>query len=168
MEVSDFHTIINHFTLGLVNAGILFDLIGAISKSEGMKRFGWSAIRLGFAFCIVSLLTGFLSEGSVQIPNEAQSITSYHKVLAFLSAGLLLLGILLRVGSKAKFEDVNKGAAIRGAYLALMALSLVITTVTGVLGSQLVRHFGVSVKPMEEIRNYLPNRTPMEDLQRSH
>jgi uncharacterized membrane protein len=38
--MGDLHNIINHFTMALLNLGIVFELLGYRSSSESMRSFG--------------------------------------------------------------------------------------------------------------------------------
>jgi uncharacterized membrane protein len=156
MLASDFHTLFNHFTIALINVGIIFELVAFMFKNDGMKRYSWISIRLGFAFGLVSLATGFFSESSIAIKAEAVRVLSYHELLSIALMVVLGIAVLLRVLMQDRFDNTESGALLRGGYLVLIVATIFLTGVSGFLGMQMVYSYGVNVKPYERILEALP------------
>jgi uncharacterized membrane protein len=146
MLASDFHTLFNHFTIALINVGIIFELVAFMFKNDGMKRYSWISIRLGFAFGLVSLATGFFSESSIAIKAEAVRVLSYHELLSIALMVVLGIAVLLRVLMQDRFDNTESGALLRGGYLVLIVATIFLTGVSGFLGMQMVYSYGVNVK----------------------
>lgn len=156
MGPADLHTIVDHFTIALINLGIIFEITGVMIKNDGMKRFSWHCLRLGLAFSVVSILTGFLTASNVFISADVEPLNNYHKILSYVVVAVLALAVLLRSAKHAQYDDVVRGAGIRGAYLALVVIVFFLTGVTGFLGTHMVYNYGVNVKPYERILESLP------------
>ena len=156
MLASDFHTLFNHFTIALINVGIIFELVAFMFKNDGMKRYSWISIRLGFAFGLVSLATGFFSESSIAVKAEAVRVLSYHELLSIALMVLLGIAVILRVLMQDTFDSTEGGAILRGSYLVLIVGAIFLTGISGFLGMQMVYSYGVNVKPYERILEALP------------
>jgi uncharacterized membrane protein len=55
-----------------------------------------------------------------------------------------------------KLDDQEKGAGLRGAYLTLQIIALILTIATSFIGIRLVKGYGVGVIPYEQIQTYMP------------
>ncbi|HET6513070.1 MAG TPA: DUF2231 domain-containing protein [Candidatus Kapabacteria bacterium] len=162
--MGDLHNIINHFTVALLNLGILFELLGYRSSSENMRTFGWTALRMSLGFAILSLITGYITEGSLHaMVEEAKPVNAYHKAAAFGTLALLAASVITRMSAKEKFFDVFRGASIRAVYFTLLAITFVLGSITGYLGMELTYSYGVNVEPYERIIESLPPRSPTAD-----
>ena len=159
MHLKDLHTIVDHFTLALVNVGIIFEILALVFKNEGMKRFSWNALRLGVIFAFISVLTGLITESSVFISPTVEPLSNYHKVLSYAAVGILAAAVMLRLASRERFEDIANGATVRGAYLALVLVTFFLIGVAGFLGTRMVYTYGVNVQPYEEMITTLPQTT---------
>jgi uncharacterized membrane protein len=155
--MGDLHNVIDHFTVALLNLGILFELLGYRSKSEGMKSFGWIALRMSLGFAVLSILTGFVTESAVRaMVDEAKPVLAYHKAAGFATVVLLAASVITRLSAKEKFLDPLRGTAVRSVYFTLLVVTFVIGTITGYLGMELTYRYGVHVEPYERILEALP------------
>lgn len=155
--MSDLHHIINHFTVALLNLGILFELLGYRSNSTNMKSFGWTALRMSLGFAVLSILTGFVTENAVRaMVEEARPVSAYHKAAAFGTVILLLASVLTRLSAKERFADALRGTAVRSVYFTLLVITFVAGSITGYLGMELTYGYGVNIKPYERILEALP------------
>jgi uncharacterized membrane protein len=161
--MGDLHNIINHFTVALLNLGILFELLGYRSNSQGMKSFGWIALRMSLGFAALSILTGFVTEaGILAMVDEAKPVSAYHKAAAFGTFALLLASVLTRLSAKERFADALRGTAVRSVYFTLLIVTFVVGSITGYLGMELTYGYGVNVKPYERILQALPPKVQQE------
>jgi uncharacterized membrane protein len=155
--MSDLHNIVNHFTVALLNLGILFELLGYKSGSANMKSFGWIALRMSLGFAVLSILTGFVTENAIHtMVEEARPVSAYHKAAAFGTLVLLAASVLTRISAKDKFADAFRGASVRAVYFTLLVITFVAGSFTGFLGMELTYSFGVNVEPYERILEALP------------
>jgi uncharacterized membrane protein len=162
--MSDLHNIVNHFTVALLNLGILFELLGYRSQSAGMKSFGWTALRLSLGFAVLSLLTGFVTEGAVNaMVEEAKPVSAYHKAAAFATVMLLAASVITRLSAKEKFADAFRGTAVRSIYFTLLIVTFFAGSITGYLGMELTYGYGVNVEPYERILEALPPKVQHQE-----
>ena len=158
--MGEIHTIANYFTIALVMLGIIFEMIGRRRSNESAMNYGWNSVRLGFLFALISLLTGFvaLSTGIKPAP-EALTLAMFHETISILWVILLLVLIIFRMAFTKKLASNDSGAGLRGAYLTLQSITLILTFVTLLLGTRLVHTYGVGVAPVEKM-NQLPTTPP--------
>jgi uncharacterized membrane protein len=156
------HNIINHFTVALVNLGVIFELVGYAVNRPGMRNFAWTALRLSVGFAILSLVTGYVTEGTLHaMVEKAKPVNAYHKTVAFITVGLLAVTVILRMSTGNKINE-PQGAGLRGAYLTLLMITFVLMSATGYLGMELTYGYGVNVEPYERIIESLPQGTSPE------
>lgn len=164
--MSGLHNIVNDFTVALINLGILFELLGFVTKREGIRSFGWTALRLSIGFVALSIVTGLITEGGIQVMvDEAKPVSAYHKLAAFITGLLLVASVTLRSVTKDRINDQLRGAAIRGAYFTLLAVTFVLSSATSYLGMELTYSYGVNVKPYERILESLPPKVEQPNVQ---
>lgn len=156
LGISDLHTLFNYFTVALANIGIVFEIAGRSSSKERLKDYGWNSLRLALAFAVLSVITGFITESSVFVTKEAQFAAELHKILSIGAFIMLIVVVLFRVIFIRKLESLDSGAGIRGAYVTLQVITLLITVGASFVGIRLVKGYGVGVQPYEEIQRYMP------------
>lgn len=157
MRLADLHNIINHFSIALLNIGILFEFGGALFKNEGLRTFSWNALRLAAGFAVLSLISGFAAQQSVAaMTEEALEVVTYHKTFGYLVVALVAATVILRMMAKDAFDAEATQSAIRGAYYTLLILTFVTTSISTFLGMELTYSHGVNVRPYERILEALP------------
>lgn len=159
MSIGQLHTIANYFTVALVTLGIVFELVGRHKSNDGAMHYGWNSLRLGFVFVLISLLTGFAAESADHIASDASVSAMFHKTVSIVFSVAVLVIVIFRMAFAKKINSTEGGAAIRGAYLTLQVISIVLLLVTLFLGTRLVRTYGVGVAPVEKM-NALPTTPP--------
>ena len=159
MAIGEIHTIANYFTIALIMLGIIFEMIGRRKQNDSAMNYGWNSVRLGFLFALISLLTGFAAETATTAAPEAATLAMFHKTISILWTILLLVLVVFRMSFAKKLASNDSGAGLRGAYLTLQSISLILTFVTLLLGTRLVRTYGVGVAPVEKM-NQLPSTPP--------
>jgi uncharacterized membrane protein len=159
MGIGQLHTITNYFSVALVTLGIVFELVGRRNANEGAIKYGWNSLRLGLLFVILSLLTGLATEGADHIASDAALSEMFHKTVSIGFGVFVLLVVLFRAAFSKQLSSTEGGAGLRGAYLTLQVVSIALLLVTLVLGTRLVRTFGVGVAPVEKM-NQLPSTPP--------
>lgn len=156
LGISDLHTLFNYFTVALANIGIVFELIGRSSQKELLKGYGWNSLRLALGFAVLSVITGFITESSSFITKDAQFPAELHEILSIGSFIMLIVTVAFRMIFLKKLDDTEKGAGLRGAYMTLQIITLIIVVGTSFIGIRLVKGYGVGVVPYEHIQQYMP------------
>ena len=162
MRVTDLHVLFDHFAVAFVISGIILEFIRMSRQGDG--TFGWDALRTGTVIMVLSILAGFVAEEKSVMDSATHPLASYHKVIGIIAAAVLIGGILLRTSSRDSFSS-PRGAGVRGAYVTLLSLALILTSVTVYLGMSLVYEHGVNVRPYEKLIQSLPptEQTPVPD-----
>jgi uncharacterized membrane protein len=165
LGISDLHTLFNYFTVALANIGIVFEIIGRSSAKEHLKGYGWNSLRLALGFAVLSVITGFITESSSYFTREAQFPGELHKILSIGAFIMLIVVVSFRMIFLKKLDDIEKGAGIRGAYITLQIVALVLVVSTSFLGIRLVKGYGVGVVPYEHIQRYMPPPVEQNNIQ---
>jgi uncharacterized membrane protein len=156
LGISDLHTLFNYFTVALANIGIVFEIIGRSSAKEHLKGYGWNSLRLALGFAVLSVITGFITESSSYFSKEAQFPSELHKILSIGAFLMLIVVVAFRMIFIKKLDNNETGAGIRGAYVTLQIVTLVLVISTSFIGIRLVKGYGVGVIPYEHIQQYMP------------
>ena len=156
LGISDLHTLFNYFTVALANIGIVFEIIGRSSAKEHLKGYGWNSLRLALGFAVLSVITGFLTESSSYFTKEAQFPAELHMILSIGAFIMLIVVVAFRMIFIKKLDGNESGAGLRGAYMTLQIVALVLTIATSFIGIRLVKGYGVGVIPYEAIQRYMP------------
>jgi uncharacterized membrane protein len=159
MSIGEIHTFINYFTVALVLLGVVFELIGRRNKNESAVSYGWSCLRLGFVFALISLFTGFAAEKADPAPSEAAITAMFHKTISIVFSIFLIVLVAFRMLFNKKISNAENGAFFRGIYMTLQVASLLLILVTLFLGVRMVRTYGVGVTPVQKM-NQLPPTPP--------
>ena len=120
---------------------------------------GWGALRIGLGCWLLSILTGYASQAKVYLDPSVQQLLNYHQATGLIAFATLGIAILLRLLSRAKFHEQD-GASLRGAYYAVLSVSLLLVVTSVYIGTQLVYSHGVSVKPYQELLQSTPDAPP--------
>ncbi|HET9136961.1 MAG TPA: DUF2231 domain-containing protein [Candidatus Kapabacteria bacterium] len=159
MSIGEIHTFTNYFTVALVMLGIIFELIGRRNKNESAISYGWSCLRLGLIFALISLFTGFAAEKADATPSEAAIAAMFHKTISIVFTVFLVVLVAFRMLFNKKISSTEDGAFVRGIYMTLQVASLLLILVTLFLGVRMVRTYGVGVAPVQKL-NQLPPTPP--------
>lgn len=159
MNIGQLHTISNYFAVALVALGIVFEMIGRRKRNESAMNYGWNSLRLGVVFVLLSLLTGFAVEGVDKISTDAAVSAMFHKTVSIVFSICVITIIVFRTAFAKRMASSESGAGLRGAYLTLQVIAITLLLVTLVLGTRLVRTYGVGVLPVEKM-NALPSTPP--------
>lgn len=159
MSIGQLHSIVNYFAVALVTLGIVFELVGRRKNNEGAMNYGWNSLRLGFVFILISLLTGFGAESADKIGSDAAVSAMFHKTVSIVFSVCVLIVVVFRMAFSKKINSSESGAGIRGAYLTLQVIAIVLLLISMFLGTRLVRTYGVGVAPVEKM-NTLPVAPP--------
>ena len=135
------HPILVHFTIGLVGASFIFDLLGRWKDSLSLASAGWWTIALAVPLTIVTVVTGFISR--LRAPVAEGTTLRYLRLHTAL--GPTFFGCLIAVGIwRATFW--SGAVRLSVSYLVVLGLLVLLMTFQGYLGGELVYGFGVEVQ----------------------
>lgn len=151
MNLTILHPYVDHFSIVLVVIGILAEFRAKLNTPNPTDSIGWGALMIGLGCWLISILTGYAAQAKAFLDPSVQQLLNYHQVLSLVSFATLGAAILLRTISRTKFHEPNEGAALRGAYFAILSVTLMLVIGTVYLGTQLVYSHGLGVKPYQEL-----------------
>ena len=135
------HPILVHFTIGLVGASFAFDLLARWRDSVSLATAGWWTIALAIPITVATVVTGLISRSRVPVAEG----TALRYLRLHTALGPIFFGGLISVGVwRASFweRETQPGAL----YLVTLAVLVLLMTVQGYLGGELVYEFGLEVR----------------------
>ncbi|HEY3113680.1 MAG TPA: DUF2231 domain-containing protein [Gemmatimonadaceae bacterium] len=135
------HPILVHFTIGLVGASFVFDVLGQWKHSASLATAGWWTIALAVPLTVATVVTGLISRRRVPIAEgPALRYLRVHTAL-----GPIFFGCLLAIGVwRSSFWRAE--TAPSASYMSAVTLLVLLMTIQGYLGGELVYGFGVEVQ----------------------
>ena len=137
------HPTLVHFSIGLLLAGLLFDVLGLFRTSEKLIFAGFWNTLLGAIGALAAVGTGFLAEARLG-PHSSigNALLSFHKLfgiaVAVVAAGLAVS----RIGMRGYIRP-----RARTLYLAAALFAAGLVSIAGGLGGTLVYWYGIGVSP---------------------
>jgi uncharacterized membrane protein len=144
MEISraaPLHPILVHFTIGLVGASFVFDVLGHWRDSASLATAGWWTIALAVPLTVATVATGLMSR--LRAPVAEGTALRYLRIHTAL--GPIFFGGLLGLGVwRASFW--GREAVPSVSYLLALGVLVVLMTIQGYIGGELVYGFGLEVR----------------------
>ena len=135
------HPILVHFTIGLVGASFIFDFLGRWTGSLSLATAGWWTIALAIPLTVATVITGLISR--LRVPVAEGRALRYLRLHTAL--GPTFFGCLIAVGVwRASFWTGETRLSLW--YLIVLGLLVLLMTIQGYLGGELVYGFGVEVE----------------------
>lgn len=134
------HPIFVHFSIALTGASFGFDVAGALLDRPSLAAAGWWTIAVSTVATLGTIATGVLSR--LRLPmgeGPARQYLRAHMALGPIFFGLLLAASIWRA---ALWE---RAAAVPWTYLAAVGGLVLVMTVQGYLGGELVYRYGAEV-----------------------
>lgn len=140
-EMTNFHPMVVHFPIALLNAYVVMELLGLLLKKEELKTAATWMLYLGTLGAAGAVLLGFFAAGSAPHGGDVHSIMTRHRnlgiIVLFLSTALSFL----------RFAAINKARIIQ---LAAGVITIVIMAFGADLGGLMVYKYGVAVKAVPQ------------------
>jgi uncharacterized membrane protein len=154
--VAPFHPILVHFSIALTTASFAFDLVSVVLDVPSMAIAGWWALAASVLATPATIITGLVSR--LRLPMEEGPARSYLR--AHMALGPIFFGgLLVMVFWRAALW--NHADMLPWTYLTVMAGLIILMTVQGYLGGELVYRFGAEVRGgFRELPSALPERAP--------
>jgi uncharacterized membrane protein len=140
-RVAPLHPIFVHFTIALVGASFAFDVFGGLAEVSSLAAAAWWTIAAAVPVTVATIVTGLMSRRRAAIAEgEALRYLRVHAAL-----GPAFFGGLIAVAFwRATFW--NRGSHPTLPYIVVSGLLVVVMTIQGYLGGELVYAFGVEVQ----------------------
>jgi len=134
------HAIFAHFTIALTASSLAFDVGGVVLGVESLGAAAWWTLVAASVLTLLTLASGVASR--LRLPmeeGEARSFLRAHMALGPTFYGLLLATTIWRAAVWERSADVSL------AYLAALGVVVLVMTVQGYLGGELVYRYGAEV-----------------------
>lgn len=137
------HPVVVHFSIALMLASVLFDLVGLSFQPSSFHRGAVLLLVLGVICSIGSGLSGDLAAGRLSPADQSLSVVGAHQKYGTATVWFSVLLLLLRMFLIAtrRFAGI-----LRGLYLVLGLVTALLLSVTGYFGGSLVFEHGIGVK----------------------
>lgn len=137
------HPIFTHFTIALTASSIGFDGLGRVLDVSSLAAAGWWTIAAAVPVTVGTLVSGVTSR--MRLAMEEGQARSWLRTHMALGPGFLggLIAMMLWRGSI--WTDASP---VPWSYLAALAVLVLIMTVQGYIGGELVYRFGAEVKEL--------------------
>jgi uncharacterized membrane protein len=135
-----FHAIFAHFTIALTASSLAFDIGAVVFGIESLAAAGWWTLAAASVLTLFTLASGVSSR--LRLPmeeGEARSFLRTHMALGPAFYGLLLVTMVWRA---TLWEGSSR---VPVAYLAALGAVVLVMTVQGYLGGELVYRYGAEV-----------------------
>jgi uncharacterized membrane protein len=135
------HPILVHFTIGLVGASFAFDILGRLTKVSSLTAAAWWTIAAAVPATVATVVTGLMSRRRAAIA-EGQALRCLRLHTAI---GPTFFGCLTAVAYwRSSFWLAGSYPGLP--YLVVCGLLVLLMTLQGYLGGELVYRFGVAVE----------------------
>ena len=152
-NIPPIHPMFVHFTIALLSAGLLCEILARIIKTESLKNVAWWNLLLGFFAIIGTVITGLIDEESVPHTGEVHEIVEIHETLGLTALGIFILLFLLRTLIRV---DILKKYTTIAIIVWIIGVTVIFTG--GFFGGKMVYEYGVGVKSFisesAEIQDY--------------
>ena len=134
------HPLIVHFPIALLFTSVFFDLLGIITEYKNLRQTGFWLLILGLIGGIVAAIFGFWVEEAVEASGVPELAVDRHETFAVIT--LIVFGILLiiRWWIRNRWSVRDRVIYLSGAMVGLLLLSI-----TGFYGGELVYRYGAGV-----------------------
>lgn len=139
-SMTPFHPRVVHFPIALSIVGALFIVYGTLWRQDRWTGYGQITLLLGWMGFMAAIVTGLIDQ-----TKAPQNVTVATVINQHITVGIALV---VAVGLALYWPLRNKQlwtSSARWAYLALLAVIVVLILIEGWLGGKLVYHLGVGV-----------------------
>lgn len=136
-----FHPRFVHFPIALCIVGAFFIALGVLRHEERWRGYGQISLVLGWAGILVAVVTGLIDQAGASDDAAVVALINQH-----ITAGIaLVITVGLAIYWPIRSKNLWQTPA-RWAYLALLAVIVLLVILEAWLGGKLVYQYGVGVK----------------------
>jgi len=136
----DPHPFLVHFPVGLLVAGLLFDLTGTLLAHRELTRAGWWVQLCGTITLAAAIATGVLAGQRASLPSGASPVFEFHQQMAFLVAALFAGLLFWRMSTRTELPERS-----RVMFFLLYGGGVLALLIAAWAGGRLVYEYGVGV-----------------------
>lgn len=146
------HAALNDLPAALLIAAVLFDLLGAATRREGLRIASFWTLMLGTLGAVAAVVSGLQAEEHIAHGEAVHRIMETHERLALITAGIFGVLALWRL-----IREARMGRTERALALALGLGGAGVLAATGVYGGKMVFEHAAGV-PTEALQSELHER----------
>ena len=146
------HAALNDLPAALLIGAVLFDLLAAATRREGLRIASFWTLMLGTLGAAAAVISGLQAENHIAHGEAVHQLMKTHERLALITAGIFAVLALWRL-----FREARMGQGERALALALGLGGAGVLTATGVYGGKLVFEHAAGV-PSEVLQGELHER----------
>ncbi|MDP1768917.1 MAG: DUF2231 domain-containing protein [Nitrospirota bacterium] len=135
------HPIVVHFPIALLCASVAFDALASRWPTGGLRETSLYTLLAGVVTAALAVVTGGMEEELAERAGAPESVLELHESLGTVT--LVVFGALLGLRLAMRWGWFNE---IPSLTLGLGAIGIVILTLTGYWGGELVYTYGIGVK----------------------
>lgn len=144
----NWHPMFVHFTVGLLTTATLIYVIAGFLQNKDTQATAKTAalwmLWAGAGFTVFTVITGILAFGSVAHDDPSHLAMKDHRLWALATAAFfIILGLW-------SFLKVRKGGALPGFFAPLLVVGVILLSMTGLKGADLVYRHGLGVMSLPE------------------
>lgn len=146
--MQNIHPYFVHFPVAILSIGLLWDLLGIVTKKDSFLHAGWWAQMFGTLAIVASVITGLIAESAVVHNDAVHGIMETHKAIGLVAAGVFIALFIWRSILRSALP-VKKILLV--VYI-LLSTGSVVTMLTGAhLGGRMVYEFGVGGNAVPQV-----------------
>ena len=134
------HPAVVHFSVAFLLAGGLCEAFGIFTGREPLERFGGTLVVVGTITLLPTVITGFLAEFSLTIPEGTADAISLHQRLGLATFALFLVTLLWKAWGGGRVP-----AGQRLPYALLVLVGVVLVAAVAATGGHMVYRLSVGI-----------------------
>ena len=138
--VGRFHNAVVHVPIGWLMMVLMLDVLAFAFRRKDLEVAGLWALGGTLVSFVPGILTGLLREDFVSQAPDVHALVDTHETLIFVTAGVAAAAFLWRLAFRRELVGARKGA-----YLALIAVAVVLVSIAGHWGGKVA--WGVDYLP---------------------
>ena len=145
IKIGPLHPPVVHFVVAFAVASVLFEYAGLLFKNQALRRTGFHLLILTGMAIGFAIWAGLEDAEGISLTDKTGLMVVRHRNLAYFTAGTYALFLLLQVVERWKYGMRGVPTGLRILSLLAALAGLILVTVTGWYGGELVFRQGVNV-----------------------
>jgi len=145
MKISPLHPPVVHFVVAFAVANVLFECAGLLFKNQALRRTAFHLLILTGIAIGLAIWAGLEDAEGISLTDKTSLMIVRHRNLAYFTAGTYALFLLLQVIERWKYRMRGVPTGLRILSLLAALAGLILVTVTGWYGGELVFRQAVNV-----------------------
>ena len=144
-KLSPLHPPVVHFVVAFAVVSVLFEIVGLIYRSQALRRTGFQLLILAGVAMGLAIWAGLEDAEGISLTDKTGLMIIRHRNLAFFTAGTYALFLVLQIVERWKYRMEGVPGRLRILSLLAALVGLILVSITGWYGGELVFRQGVNV-----------------------